>query len=113
MISSKYDRLSLAALNEGDSATFSCEAAGDPAPKCTWTFADGRPLPETAEYYGDGGCHVNVPNINSETCVKCVASNLEGTAESSVQCVDYVGKNEQKNYRELLNFKNKVLGLHN
>lgn len=92
VVVSVYDQLSEPAVNEGGSALFQCNAVGDPMPICSWTKPDGSPLPSSARPLGENNCTLMMPGVSSISCVQCMAENIEGTTESSVQCVDYAGQ---------------------
>ena len=92
VVASVYEQLTEAAVNEGGSALFECQAAGDPQPTCTWTKPDGSRLPTSARYLGENNCTLMLPGVSSINCVQCIAENIEGSMESSVQCVDYAGE---------------------
>ncbi|XP_065187118.1 uncharacterized protein LOC135817800 isoform X1 [Sycon ciliatum] len=101
-VQSLYSHLSEAAVNEGGSALFECQSGGDPAPTCSWSRADGTALPPSARYLGEDNCTLMVPDVSSITCVQCLASNIEGATESTVQCLDYAANCELRDGRKIL-----------
>ena len=70
-------------INEGDNASFTCQATGEPVPTISWYFNDD-PVNETTEYIITGN-ELQILNVQSsdEGTYTCYATNAISTDTSS------------------------------